>query len=120
MRPSNAISFRASDARVAREALAELTARFGQASPEEADVIVAGSVGPTGEIMEPMGSLSHASAVEMFHEQAEGLKEGGVDVLWVETISAPEEYKAAARAAELARECARSFDVEDRKNLSHP
>lgn len=65
-------------------------------------VVVAGSVGPTGEIFEPMGTLTHAAAVEMFHEQAEGLKEGGVDVLWVETISAPEEYRAAAEAARLA------------------
>jgi len=65
-------------------------------------VIVAGSVGPTGEIFEPMGTLTHAAAVEMFHEQAEGLKAGGADVLWIETISAPEEYKAAAEAASLA------------------
>ncbi len=65
-------------------------------------VIVAGSVGPTGEIMEPMGPLTHAIAVEMFHEQAEGLKAGGADLLWVETISAPEEYRAAAEAAKLA------------------
>jgi len=65
-------------------------------------VVVAGSVGPTGEIFEPMGTLTHAVAVEMFHEQAEGLKEGGADVLWVETISAPEEYAAAAEAAALA------------------
>ncbi|NCO86021.1 MAG: betaine--homocysteine S-methyltransferase [Rhodobacterales bacterium] len=61
-------------------------------------VVVAGSVGPTGEIMEPMGTLTHARAVEMFHEQAEGLKAGGVDVLWVETISAAEEFRAAAEA----------------------
>jgi 5-methyltetrahydrofolate--homocysteine methyltransferase len=65
-------------------------------------VVVAGSMGPTGEIFEPMGTLTHAVAVEMFHEQAEGLKEGGADVLWVETISAPEEYKAAAEAARRA------------------
>ena len=65
-------------------------------------VIVAGSMGPTGEIMEPMGSLTYSDAVEMFHEQAEGLKAGGADVLWVETISAPEEYKAASEAALLA------------------
>jgi 5-methyltetrahydrofolate--homocysteine methyltransferase len=65
-------------------------------------VIVAGSVGPTGEIFEPMGTLTHAAAVEIFHEQAEGLKEGGADVLWIETISAPEEYRAAAEAAALA------------------
>lgn len=65
-------------------------------------VVVAGSVGPTGEIMQPMGSLTHAIAVEMFHEQAEGLKAGGADLLWVETISAPEEFAAAAEAAALA------------------
>lgn len=65
------------------------------------DVLVAGSVGPTGEIMEPIGELSHVLAVEMFHEQADALKEGGADVLWVETISAPEEFRAAAEAFAL-------------------
>ena len=62
------------------------------------EVFVAGSVGPTGEIMEPIGELSHELAVEVFHEQAQGLKEGGADLLWLETISAPEEFKAAAEA----------------------
>lgn len=66
------------------------------------DIVVAGSVGPTGDIFEPMGTMTHAVAVEMFHEQAEGLKAGGADVLWVETISAPEEFKAAAEAFKLA------------------
>lgn len=65
-------------------------------------VIVAGSVGPTGDIMSPIGTLTHKIAVEMFHEQAEGLKAGGADVLWVETISAPEEFRAAAEAFVLA------------------
>ena len=65
-------------------------------------IVVAGSVGPTGEIMEPVGSLSHELAVEMFHEQADGLKEGGADIAWLETISAPEEYRAAAEAFGLA------------------
>ena len=65
-------------------------------------VVVAGSVGPTGEIFVPMGTLTHDLAVEIFHEQAEGLKEGGADVLWVETMSAFEEYGAAAEAAALA------------------
>lgn len=65
-------------------------------------VIVAGSMGPTGEIMEPMGPLSYSAAVEMFHEQAEGLKAGGADVAWIETISAADEYKAAAEGATLA------------------
>jgi len=65
-------------------------------------VIVAGSMGPTGEIMAPMGPLTHETAVEMFHEQAEGLRDGGADVMWVETISAPEEYAAAAEACQKA------------------
>jgi len=65
-------------------------------------VVVAGSVGPTGEIMAPMGSLTHEIAVEMFHEQAEGLKAGGADVLWVETISAAAEFAAAAEAFAMA------------------
>ena len=65
-------------------------------------VVVAGSMGPTGEIMAPMGPLTVGTATEIFHEQAEGLKEGGADVLWVETISAPDEYRAAAEGARLA------------------
>lgn len=79
---------------------AELGREIADASGRK--VIVAGSMGPTGEIMEPLGTLTYDGAVEMFHEQAEGLKDGGADVLWVETISAPDEFKAAARAAELA------------------
>ncbi|MBA3324258.1 MAG: betaine--homocysteine S-methyltransferase [Rhodobacteraceae bacterium] len=59
-------------------------------------VVVAGSMGPTGEIMAPLGPLTIEGAAEMFEEQARGLLDGGADVLWVETISAPEEYEAAA------------------------
>lgn len=65
-------------------------------------VIVAGSMGPTGEIMAPMGALTQALAVEIFHTQAEALKAGGADVIWVETISAPEEFRAAAEACARA------------------
>lgn len=45
-----------------------------------------------------MGSLTHEIAVEIFHEQAEALKDAGADVLWIETISAAEEFRAAAEA----------------------
>ncbi len=84
--------------------LNEAAAALGREIADKAGrpVIVAGSIGPTGEIFEPMGTLTHANAVEMFHEQAEGLKAGGADVLWVETISAAEEFRAAAEAAALA------------------
>ena len=59
-------------------------------------VVVAGSMGPTGEIMAPLGPLTIEDAAQMFEEQARGLLAGGADVLWVETISAPDEYRAAA------------------------
>jgi 5-methyltetrahydrofolate--homocysteine methyltransferase len=85
-------------------------------------VVVAGSVGPTGEIMSPMGTLTHERAVEMFHEQAEGLKAGGADVVWVETISAAEEFIAAAEAFALAGMpwCGTmSFDTAGRTMMGH-
>ena len=62
-------------------------------------VVVAGSVGPTGDILAPLGPLSEDEAVEIFVEQIEGLRDGGADVVWIETMSAAEEIRAAARAA---------------------
>lgn len=100
----NASRLKLHDAQNRVRELNRVGAELGREIADKAErpVVVAGSVGPTGEIMAPMGTLTHELAVEMFHEQAEGLKEGGADVLWVETISAPEEYKAAAEAAALA------------------
>lgn len=63
-------------------------------------VIVAGSVGPTGEIMAPVGSLGHEDAVSAFREQIAGLMQGGADVIWAETISSEEEFRAVAEAAQ--------------------
>ena len=86
------------------------------------EIAVAGSVGPTGEIMAPMGTLTFDAAVEMFHEQAEGLKAGGADVLWVETISAAEEFKAAAEAfsrADMPWCGTMSFDTAGRTMMGH-
>ena len=65
-------------------------------------VYVGGSIGPTGEIMEPVGAMSHDEAVKAFAEQAMALKEGGVDVLWIETMSSEEELKAAVEGAAKA------------------
>ncbi len=80
--------------------LSKVAAELGREVADKAgrQVLVAGSIGPTGEIMGAAGWLSHESAVEMFQETAQGLMDGGADVLWVETISAPEEYMAAAEA----------------------
>ncbi len=62
------------------------------------DVLVAGSIGPTGEILEPSGSLTIAEAANAFREQAQALYEGGADVLWIETMSSREEIDAALQA----------------------
>jgi 5-methyltetrahydrofolate--homocysteine methyltransferase len=63
------------------------------------EVVVAGSVGPTGELLVPLGALTFEEAVEAFAEQMEGLKAGGADVIWIETMSSPDEIRAAAEAA---------------------
>ncbi len=60
---------------------------------------VAGSVGPTGRLMEPFGDLSIAEAEEVFGEQVEGLLAGGVDLLVIETHHDLEEAGAALRMA---------------------
>lgn len=62
-------------------------------------VIVAGSVGPTGELLQPLGAMTYGEAVDAFADQIEGLKAGGAEVAWIETMSAPDEIRAAAEAA---------------------
>ncbi|MCO5163333.1 MAG: betaine--homocysteine S-methyltransferase [Mesorhizobium sp.] len=87
-------------------------------------VIVAGSVGPTGELLEPLGAMTYAQAVEAFVEQIEGLKAGGADVAWIETMSAPDEIRAAAEAAirvGLPYTYTASFDTAGRSMMGlHP
>lgn len=76
-------------------------AEIARAVADKADrkVIVAGSVGPTGELLVPLGALTYEDAIEAFAEQIEGLKAGGAEVAWIETMSAPDEIRAAAEAA---------------------
>lgn len=63
------------------------------------DAIIAGSIGPTGELFEPLGALTPDAAFEAFKKQAMALANGGVDMLWVETMSSTEEVDAAVNAA---------------------
>ena len=65
-------------------------------------VLVAGSMGPTGELLEPMGNMSAADCQAAFAAQAEGLAAGGADVLWIETMSDLDEVEAAVRGARSA------------------
>lgn len=62
------------------------------------DVVVAGSIGPTGEIFEPLGPLSMADGCKIFTEQAMALTSAGADCLWIETMSSKEELQAAITA----------------------
>lgn len=62
---------------------------------------VVGSVGPTGELLEPYGDLTEARAREAFEEQIKALVEAGVDLIAIETMSSLEE-------AHIAFLCARS------------
>lgn len=57
--------------------------------------LVAGDIGPSGELLEPFGNLTFAEAVAGFAEQAQALIRGGADVIWIETISALDELRAA-------------------------
>jgi 5-methyltetrahydrofolate--homocysteine methyltransferase len=82
----------------------EIAKRAAELAREVADlasrpVIVAGSVGPTGELFTPLGAMTEVEAVDTFAEQIEGLKAGGADVAWIETKSAIEEIRAAAMGA---------------------
>ena len=58
-------------------------------------VFIAGSIGPSGEILEPLGNLKYELAVKAFGEQSLALAEGGVDMLWLETFSDIKELQAA-------------------------
>ena len=82
----------------------ELAKRAAELARQVADacarpVVVAGSVGPTGELFDPLGALTPEEAIDTFEEQIRGLKDGGADVAWIETMSAIEEVQAAAQAA---------------------
>jgi 5-methyltetrahydrofolate--homocysteine methyltransferase len=61
--------------------------------------LVAGSMGPTGDLLEPLGERTAAEAFDIFAEAAEALEEGGVDVIFIETMMAAEEAEIAVRAA---------------------
>ena len=81
------------------------------------EIVCAGSIGPTGDLMEPLGPLSMEGAISAFAAQMEGLKDGGVDVVWIETMSSKEETDAALTAAEqvgLRATCTLSFDTNGR------
>ena len=70
-----------------------------KAASARTDVLVAGSMGPTGSIMKPYGPMTAEQAFETFAEQAKALSAGGVDFLLIETMFALDEADAAFNAA---------------------
>lgn len=93
--------------------------RVARAAADDAGrpVVVAGDMGPTGELFEPLGVLTRALGIEAFAEQAEALAEGGADILWIETMSSREEVEAAATGAGvtgLPIVCTLTFDTAGR------
>ena len=79
----------------------ETAARIARQAADDADrdVVVAGSMGPTGELFKPLGPLTLDDGTAAFVEQAQALARGGADVLWIETLSSREEVQAAVSAA---------------------
>lgn len=69
------------------------------ADRSERPVIVAGSIGPTGELFVPVGPVTFEEGKAAFAELAQGLVDGGADILWVETMSSREESAAAVAGA---------------------
>lgn len=88
----------------AQDRVSELNQRAAELARQVADncdrpVAVAGSIGPTGEMLFPLGLLSENDATDLFAEQAQALAKGGADVLWIETLSSLEELTAAVNGA---------------------
>ncbi|MCY3925012.1 MAG: homocysteine S-methyltransferase family protein [bacterium] len=99
-------------ARIAREAAA------AECRLDPRTVLVAGSMGPTGELLEPLGAMTAADCEQTFAEQAEGLAQGGADLMWIETMSDLGEVEAAVRgtrsACDLPVAVTMSFDTAGR------
>ena len=79
--------------------LNEAAARLAREVPDERGLLVAGDLGPTGELMAPLGTMDAAEAQAIFEEQLGGLRDGGIDVVLIETMSDLAEVEAAVAAA---------------------
>jgi methionine synthase I (cobalamin-dependent)/5,10-methylenetetrahydrofolate reductase len=99
-------TFGANSFRLARHSLADKVhavnlagARLAREAAKSFDVWVAGSVGPLGTRIEPLGKTSFEEARQAFREQISALAEGGVDLIILETMGYLEELHQAMLAA---------------------
>ncbi len=103
----------------AQDRVAELNEAAGRiarsvADAAEREIGVAGDIGPTGELFEPLGPLTTGEGIDAFGEQARALAAAGADVIWIETMSSREEVAAAAAGAAatgLPIVCTMTFDT---------
>jgi 5-methyltetrahydrofolate--homocysteine methyltransferase len=84
----------------------ELNVRAAEIAREAVgdEVLVAGSIGPTGQLVDPLGPLTREDCLVAFAEQAGALAEGGVDLLVLETFFALDEALWAAEAIRTVTE----------------
>ena len=102
-----------------QDRLAELNAAGVQlaraVADESGDVLVGASVGPTGELLDPLGVMTMEEATELFAEQVAVMAEAGADFILTETMSDLKEVEAAVRAVEQVTElpivCMLTFDT---------
>ena len=76
----------------------QLAAQHARSQAPEGRFVV-GSIGPTGEFLEPLGPVSETEMYDAFAEQVKALEAGGADAVVVETMTAVEEARLAVRAA---------------------
>lgn len=90
------------DLQGAGDRVEELNRAAAEIAREVADahqILVAADIGPTGELLEPMGTMTQDEARAVFEEQLRALVQGGVDVVLIETMSDLSEVEAAVAAA---------------------
>jgi len=114
-------SFGGNRIRLAHAGLAEKIVTVNQTavnlarkSVEDQKTLVAGSMGPTGEMMEPIGTLRETEVFEIYKQQAQILIDSGVDLLIVETqydlIEAKTAIQAIRSISDIALICSFSYD----------
>jgi 5-methyltetrahydrofolate--homocysteine methyltransferase len=80
--------------------LNEAAAAIAHEVAQQHGALVAGDLGPTGELMFPMGTMDEEQATALFEAQLRGLVAGGIDLVLIETMSDLNEVRAAVAAAE--------------------
>ncbi len=111
------------DGRVAELNAAAVDVARRAAAASNRSVAVAGSIGPTGDLITPLGELAFDDAVAVFHEQAAALAAAGADALWIETMSSIEELEAAFAATtglQLPVVTTMSFDTHGKTMMGVP